>query len=525
MSNHSITRVLRTIPWLVASCLPALALAQGNYVSTEIGWDDRDFDTTWVLEDLNGDGALDLILPHWDRNLGRELRVYHQLPDGRFSSTPQRIEIKTEIIAVGFADLRPDPGKELVLFAGPGVFSLSSAIEGYNGNLKPLVQWQLAADVPEFDSVEFIRDLRDIDGDGHVDLLLPGEKTWAYFRGNGDETFSLATTFSTLNPDLVPGQQAGNDRGLQTSLRIDAQTGIRLEVSARRPTPFTGLVEDWTGETADDEDAVLLDAQNWMPAVQLADMNGDQRIDLVYLDTTTDFENRLNFHFQQADGSFPPQPDWQQVVTGRGSLRLTDLDGDSLMDIVRLEGRGDQWDGFLFRNRGGAIELSQPDQVMRFSGYDTTLSFVDVDGDGRPELNVSYYTIPVVEAIRNTAIVRTQLMFTREGADAGQLFSRRPVSRLEESFSATNVRALAEQMSLRWDVDGDGRNDALYITEAGAMAARRIDRSLRIEDQPFWNWVPNRSVLGFTVRDLNGDNIPDLILRHGSSLSLLVARP
>ena len=61
--------------------------------------------------------------------------------------------------------------------------------------------------------------------------------------------------------------------------------------------------------------------------------------------------------------------------------------------------------------------------------------------------------------------------------------------------------------------------------EIDSQEERRIDRSLRIEDQPFWNWVPNRSLLGFTVRDLNGDNIPDLILRHGSSLSLLVARP
>ena len=44
-------------------------------------------------------------------------------------------------------------------------------------------------------------------------------------------------------------------------------------------------------------------------------------------------------------------------------------------------------------------------------------------------------------------------------------------SSLVEVFSADNVRGLSEQMSLKYDVDGDGRNDALYITENGTLAA------------------------------------------------------
>jgi hypothetical protein len=500
------------------------AAAQINYVATEIAWDDREFDVSYGLEDINGDGRQDLILPHWQRTLGRELWIYEQLGDGRFSDTPRRIEIKTEIVAVGFADLRPEPGKELVLFAGPGLFTLSTAIEGYAGNLQPLVQWQLAADVPAFDTVELIRELNDIDGDGLTDLLLPGPRSWGYFRGDGTGGMTLSTEFTTLNPDLDPALQGDRDRDLSTNLTIDAQTGIRLEVSARRPSPFADLVQTWQADQSA-ADGTLLEAENWMPAVQLADLDGDGREDMVYLNTDTDLQAQLNLHRQRPDGSFPPEPDWHHSVTGRGNLRITDLDGDAFTDLVRLEGSGDQWDAFLFRNRNGSFDLAQPDQVMRFSGYDATLSFIDIDGDGRPELNVSYYTIPVVEAIRNTAILRTQLLYSADGAEAGQLFSRRPLSRLEESFSATNVRGLAEQMSLRWDVDGDGRKDALYITEAGAVAARRIDTQLRIEEQPFWTYVPDRSVIGFFVRDLNGDDVPDLVLRHGTSITLLVARP
>ncbi len=105
------------------------------------------------------------------------------------------------------------------------------------------------------------------------------------------------------------------------------------------------------------------------------------------------------------------------------------------------------------------------------------------------------------------------------------MFSRRPNSRLEENFSAENVRGLSEQMSLRYDVDGDGRRDALSITENGTLAARRIDDQLQIEPEPFWEYVSPRTVFEFDVLSLNDDERPDLILRHGTSTTVLVAAP
>ena len=42
-------------------------------------------------------------------------------------------------------------------------------------------------------------------------------------------------------------------------------------------------------------------------------------------------------------------------------------------------------------------------------------------------------------------------------------------------------------MSLKYDVDGDGRNDALYITENGTLAAKAIDADLTISDDAFWS--------------------------------------
>ena len=93
-----------------------------------------------------------------------------------------------------------------------------------------------------------------------------------------------------------------------------------------------------------------------------------------------------------------------------------------------------------------------------------------------------------------------------------------------ESFSAANVRGLSEQMSLAFDIDGDGANDALYITERGTLAAKRIDDSLSIEAEPFWEYVSDKTVFEFDVSSLNADGIPDLVLRHGNSITVLVSR-
>tara|TARA_Y100001936_G_scaffold4295_1_gene3920 strand:- start:154 stop:642 length:489 start_codon:yes stop_codon:yes gene_type:complete len=162
---------------------------------------------------------------------------------------------------------------------------------------------------------------------------------------------------------------------------------------------------------------------------------------------------------------------------------------------------------------------------MRFSGYDARLNFVTLKPDSELILNVNSYSIPVVDAIRNAAIKRTQLIYPLNPNDSGALYDRRPTTRLEETFSATNFRGLSEQMSLRYDVDGDGNKDALYVTENGTLAAKRIDSSLQISDEPFWEYVSPRTVFEFEVLPLNEDGKPDLILRHGVSTTILVSSP
>ena len=234
---------------------------------------------------------------------------------------------------------------------------------------------------------------------------------------------------------------------------------------------------------------------------------------------------QLNIHYQNLASGFASSPDWTGSIDTRGEIRLVDMDADNRLDLLRIAGEGNDRNAYFYRNQDGSFNLDQANQVMRFSGYDISLNIISVSANSSPLLNVSFYTIPVVDAIRNASITRSQMLFGSNSVEANQFFNRRADSKLDESFSASNVRGLAQQMSLQYDIDGDGRKDAIYITENCTLAAKRISNNLVIENEPFWEYVSSRSVFEFEVLALNQDQKPDILLRHGTATTILVAAP
>lgn len=506
----------------LAAMLAETSLAQTNYVAFELERENN-WERQLAFEDLNGDGLKDIIHGNYQAGIGRELHVFHQQADGSFATTAQRIEIKTEIIAVAFADLRPDPGKELLLFSNAGVFSLSSALQGYGGNIKQLLDWDLIAAIPDLETVQLLSDLQDINGDGEIDLLLPGDGVYGLFSGRGGEVFELVSTFRTDNEALTAASRGRDNSGMDARIGINAEEGVVIELNVETNSYFEGFVEQWEG--GGEPARSLLRSENWMPSAIFGHLNADSLIDIAYLNQGADGLGQLNFHFQDAQNGFNSEPDWTGSVDTRGDLQLIDVDSDAQLDLLRITGEGNDRSAYFYRNENGSFDLQKPNQVMRFSGYDVRLNVIPLEENSSPILNVSFYTIPVVDAIRNASINRSQLLFGSDDAEQDQFFNRRPNSRLDESFSATNVRGLSEQMSLQYDIDGDGRKDAIYVTENGTLAAKKIDADLTIASEPFWEYVSPNTVFEFQVLPLNQDTKPDLLLRHGTSTTFLVAAP
>ncbi len=512
-----------------------------NYASFELRRSDN-----WsplATEDLNGDARVDLVYGAYSDTGGRELFIHYQDASGGFSQAPQRIEIKSEIIGIGFAELRPEPGTELVLYAANGVLSLSAGIEGYAGNLSPLLQTNLLATIASNRTVELMPALRDQDGDGMPDLLLPRDSGFDFLRGT-NTGFAQAGGINTVNEALALARRNNREGGLNAQLGINAQEGIAIEFAVERANPFDDFVKTWqpitsTGSNPESPPDIVNNDQ-WVPNALFSDINGDERIDLAFINLDADANPQLNIAYQSAQG-FNGDSLWSGSLNGddgRGERRLIDIDGDGLDDLMLLNGDGDEWEVRLYRNRSQTAEnsneslenapfkLDTPDQVLRLRGYDMRVEPLEIAA-GEQVLAVSFYTLPVVEAIRSASINRTQLIYAAADQDQtqqGLLFDRRPASQLNESFSAANVRGLSEQMSLRYDIDRDGRKDALYITERGTLAAKRINASLQIADEPFWEYTSDKTVFEFEVLSLNNDSTSDLLLRHGTATTVLVSR-
>ena len=519
----SLTLQLLTLG-LLATIAASAAHTQPNYIVSEIPmpeWPDR-----IMQADMDGSGRQDLIVPQWSQEAGRELLIFLQRPNGGYEQQVSRqVEIKPEIVAVAFADVRDEPGQELLLFSNASVFSLSSAIASYSGNLQKLFDWNLIASVPDKRQTLFIEPVTNASSN-QLDLLLPGRETYGYFRGAADGSFTKSHEFTTVNTELDPADIPLGRGRFSTDIQINERDGIVLNVRARAISSFSGIVKEWNDTT---EDGTLLRSNTWMPAAAIASMSADGAADIIYMNIGNDLLGQINIVEQNADGSYPATPSWQGSIDTRGDIRLLDFNADGQTDIVRIIDSSNEWDVHFYTNRGGRFEFDRPDQIMKFSGYDLNLSITDINQDGRPQLSITYYTIPIVGAIRNSSIVRTQLIYgsSAGGSNAGgnQLFNSRPDFKLDETFSASSIRGLSEQIYLQADLSGNGRIDALYLTSEGILAAKAIDASLRFADQPFWQYVPARTITSFEVTDLNNDGVPDIILYHSNTASILVSAP
>lgn len=515
MRHH--TAGLIAVIALASTTALAQPAASLNFISTELPR--PEWPQEAQLADLDGDGRVDVVVPFWSQETGRQLRIFLQDSQHRFAAQPSRIvDIRSEIVAVAFADVRPEPGTELLLFTGSRVFSLSTALPGYSGNLRPLFDWPLTAAVPDPQRTRFFATPSDITGDGFIDLLLPGVDEYGWFTGGPDEQFALSHRFSTLNSDVDESDLPAPVGRISSDISFNAQDGLKVDVSVRSGSLF----EDFLQHGAGSEDT-LLEIDRWMPAAIMTPLTSAGGQDLVYLNVGSDLQGQLNIKQLRPDGSFNTQADWRGAVEMRGDFLLMEINGDGLTDLLRLVEDGSNWTASFYLNQGGRFDFTRADQVMRFSGYDLRVAASNIlNNNGTPQLSVSYYTIPVVNAIRDASIVRTTLLFNSR---SDGVFNSRPDFMLEESFSASTVRGLSSPIVLDADLDGDGRIDALYVTPEGALAAKRIGNDLRFDNTPFWQYVPNRSIAGFRVQDLNGDGLPDLILDHSNTITVLVSAP
>ena len=508
-----------TLLWLVS--LFAAGVAHANYSTFEL--DTSTATHKPILEDVNGDGRADLIVPRFDRSNGRELHIHHQTADNSFETTPQRIDVKSDMVAFAIADIRADAGNELILITPTALFSLSANIDGFVGNVRHLYDWKLLIRNPDPTELLYLP-TSDINGDGRLDVVLPGEEKYGVFLNEGGDRLVQSAEISLVKPRKNVERFIRSSNVEVDGVAID-ERGFSISSELTSLSQYAFWITPWV---EDDNTQPVAGTERWLQGFEFASFNQDQRKDFYQL-----VENDLVIHLQKKDASYADpfiaaetatkadEPnDLDQPDEGIGTLQLVDFDGDGDSDIVETRNRFRAITLRLFRNDGKKPNLKFPTQVLKIRGMDAMPSFIRLDPHQKPLLALNVFSIPLAKMLRDVQIHRRLLLFA-PASNSEKVFSESPLSTWREEFRAESVANLLPN-SLEFDVDNDGRPDLLNVSPNGLLAARRITRELMVESEVFWEYMPERSIQSFRVMDLNGDKHPDLALEHSNAMLYLI---
>ncbi len=441
-----------------------------------------------IHADVDGDGRKDLViatgLPAETPGPPRRWLQVHLRREGSppFVAVPDHdFEVVRDVVAYAVADVNPHPGKELVLFSpslAAGVYWDADKTQPTVFKIAPVrLLWQPARRVQTIDLQDFVVDF---DHDGHDDLLIPepdGYRVLMQRIGeDGDvhwDTFELA----------VPQRRATKRDEGETRLKAQADT-LRLRLREdEREQVFT-----------------LLECADSVPPPALADWDGDGDIDVVALADR-------DLCVWTYDGGFAAAPTLEHelppfegsILNPSNFVRVADVNGDHRLDVVFVAGRVKDDDVVSYveiyvQGEDGAIADAPADRLM-LQGFVDVPRIEDVDGDGAPELVVGSLRPDLIGTISagGTGSIDGQVnVFRNEFTPDGGRFGR-PVAMVEKVGLTGDVMKgrFRERMLATFfhDVNGDGRPDFLQRTNPERVVVRltNIDGSRFTLGDPVWD--------------------------------------
>ncbi len=122
----------------------------------------------------------------------------------------------------------------------------------------------------------------------------------------------------------------------------------------------------------------------------IADINGDGWKDIVIADGNDMARQHLVVYYNQGDGTFPLNPDWESDdIDYHGHLAVGDVNDDGWIDVavsvyIGESGFNDPGKVKIYYNQGGELEENPSFESYEF--YTFSCAFGDADGDGDLDL-------------------------------------------------------------------------------------------------------------------------------------------
>ncbi len=358
--------------------------------------------------------------------------------------------------------------------------------------------------------------IADLDGDGKPDLVVSDDynNTISIYRNISTNGSLTAASFAP-RVDLVTPPGSYSPFGLVVA-DVDGDGKLDIIVSDYDESIVSVYRNTCTpGNLSTNTFATRVDfATGAQPqGIAVADLDGDGRPDLVVAnsgDGSVSILRNTGVPGSLTTNSFAPRVD---IATSSGcqSVAVGDLDGDGKPDVVAVNSgsgtvsllRNISTPGSLSTNSFAAkvdiTVLSSPVQV----------AIGDLDGDGKPDLTVTFY-LPqtVVSVYRNTSNVGS---LTTNSFAPGIVF---PLG------GRGHTPAIA-------DLDGDGKPDLAVVTELDSLLSifRNVSTPGSITNSSFaarvdlatgWNaW-------GVAMGDLDGDGRPDIVFANSYDSTITI---
>jgi RHS repeat-associated protein len=323
--------------------------------ATGISGHNRPFDTQ--LFDLNGDSYLDLIAADYQRD---RVSVLLGTEDGTFTAETN-YQVGDGVYAVEIADLDGDNHLDLVtsnylnhtvsvlLGIGNGTFGVAT---NYAAGNNP---FSVAID--------------DFNADGILDLVTAnyGNRQVSVLLGTGNGSFASFISYSTTYSSPTDVEIGDFNRDGKSDLVVSEYFGYLSILLGNGNGEFTNSTSYSVGGRLND--------------VQVADLNKDGFSDLV-----TARDGNASVFYGQKDGTFDGRKDYASGNFLAVDIQVTDLNGDTLPEIVVNSGNNDV---SILKNRGNKNFKLQLNRKL--SSNSLGLVVGDVDGNELGDLaGVSY---------------------------------------------------------------------------------------------------------------------------------------